>query len=154
MDGLNLSSNITRLRHERKLTQEELADFVGVTKASVSKWENAQSMPDILLLPQLAAFFDVTIDELVGYEPQLSDKQIRHLYAQLTKDLATRPLHEALGRVRSLAHRYYSCYPIGIILCWRRVRGRAGRSWRRQSHGATGSWRIAQMWACAVMQRP
>lgn len=121
MDGLNLSSNITRLRHERKLTQEELADFVGVTKASVSKWENAQSMPDILLLPQLAAFFDVTIDELVGYEPQLSDKQIRHLYAQLTKDLAARPLHEALGRVRSLAHRYYSCYPFLlqlVVLYW------------------------------------
>ena len=39
MDKLNLSENIIRLRHEKKLTQEELADFMGVTKASVSKWE-------------------------------------------------------------------------------------------------------------------
>lgn len=72
MDELNLSENIVRLRHKKKLTQEGLADFLGVTKASVSKWENAQSMPDILLLPRLAAFFDVTIDELVGYKAQLS----------------------------------------------------------------------------------
>lgn len=60
MNALNLAENIIRLRHDKKITQEQLADFVGVTKASVSKWETKQSMPDILLLPQLAAFFDVT----------------------------------------------------------------------------------------------
>ena len=65
MNALKLSDNIARLRRERKLTQEELADFLGVTKASVSKWENHQSTPDILLLPQLASFFDVTVDELL-----------------------------------------------------------------------------------------
>lgn len=47
MERLNLSDNIIRLRRERKITQEELADFLGVTKASVSKWENAQSVPDV-----------------------------------------------------------------------------------------------------------
>ena len=76
MERLNLSDNIIRLRRERKITQEELADFLGVTKASVSKWENAQSVPDILLLLQLAAFFDITIDELIGYDPQLTREQI------------------------------------------------------------------------------
>lgn len=39
MNTLNFSENIARLRHEKKITQEQLADFVGVTKASVSKWE-------------------------------------------------------------------------------------------------------------------
>ena len=72
MNALNISENIIRLRHERKLTQEQLAGFIGVTKASVSKWETGQSTPDIAILPQLAAFFDVTIDELIGYKPQYS----------------------------------------------------------------------------------
>ena len=67
MNELHLANNLVRLRRERKVTQEELADFIGVTKASVSKWENRQSTPDILLLPQLAAFFGVTVDELLGY---------------------------------------------------------------------------------------
>ena len=62
-DIFNLWDNIARLRRERKITQEELADFLGVTKAAVSKWENRQTTPDILLLPQLASFFEVTIDE-------------------------------------------------------------------------------------------
>ncbi len=47
MDRLNLSDNIIRLRRERRITQEELADFLGVSKAAVSKWENAQSTPDL-----------------------------------------------------------------------------------------------------------
>ena len=49
-----IGENILRLRRERKIRQEELADFVGVTKASVSKWENGQTMPDITLLSLFA----------------------------------------------------------------------------------------------------
>lgn len=116
MNELKLSENITRLRRERKLTQEELADFLGVTKASVSKWENAQSMPDILLLPRLAVFFGVTIDELIGYEAQLSREQIRCCYAELSKDFANLPFEEAAEKVRTMAHRYYSCYPLLLQL--------------------------------------
>ena len=67
MNILNFSENIIKLRHKKGITQEELADFVGVTKASVSKWETKQSLPDIMLLPRLAAYFDVTVDELLGY---------------------------------------------------------------------------------------
>lgn len=94
MNRLNLSDNIIRLRHERKLTQEELAEFMGVTKASVSKWEKGVNTPDLLLLPQLAAYFDVTIDELIGYEAQLSGEQIRRQYAELDKDFAVCPFED------------------------------------------------------------
>ncbi|MDE6168192.1 MAG: helix-turn-helix domain-containing protein, partial [Acetatifactor sp.] len=85
---INLSNNIIRLRRQRKLTQETLAEFMGVTKASVSKWETGQIIPDIFLLAQMAAFFDGTIDELVGYEARLSGEQIRRKYAELSKDFA------------------------------------------------------------------
>ena len=98
MDKLNLSENIIRLRHEKKLTQEELADFMGVTKASVSKWEKGIHMPDLMLLPQLATYFDVTVDELIGYEAQLSAEQIRRLYGELTKDFSCLPLADVLEK--------------------------------------------------------
>lgn len=65
--SLNVSSYIRQKRKELNLTQEELADKLGVTKASVSKWELAQSYPDINLLPNIAELFDCTIDELLGY---------------------------------------------------------------------------------------
>lgn len=48
------------------LTQEELAERVGVSTQAVSKWEQQLSCPDILLLPELAKIFGITIDELFG----------------------------------------------------------------------------------------
>lgn len=121
MNKLNLSDNIIRLRHEKKLTQEELAVFLGVTKASVSKWEKGIHAPDILLLPQLAAFFDVTVDELIGYKSQLTKEQIRRQYAELSSDFANLPFEDALEHVRAAARRYYACYPMLLqlsILYW------------------------------------
>ena len=109
---INLADNLVRLRRERKMTQEELADFIGVTKASVSKWENRQSMPDILLLPQLAVFFDVTVDELLGYETSLSREQIRLIYQEMSSAFAKLPFRDAFDKLRAYTHRYYSCYPL------------------------------------------
>lgn len=117
MNFLNFSDNIIRLRHERKITQESLAEFVGVTKASVSKWETKQSLPDILLLPQLAAFFDVTIDELLGYEPQLSREQIQKIYHELAAAFAEDSFEEAMEQSREYVKRYYSCYPFLFHVC-------------------------------------
>ena len=117
MNTLNISENIIRLRREKKVTQEELADFVGVTKASVSKWENKQSMPDILLLPQLAAFFDVTIDELVGYQPQLSPEQMQKIYQELAAEFAAGSFDETIEKSRNLVKQYYSCYPFLLQVC-------------------------------------
>lgn len=88
MHGLNIAENIIRLCHDRKITQKDLADFIGVTKASVSKWESGRSIPDVLLLPRIAAFFDVTVDELMGYEAKLSREQIQKIYSDLCKGFA------------------------------------------------------------------
>lgn len=117
MNQLHLSENIIRLRRERKLTQEELADFIGVTKAAVSKWENGLTTPDILLLPRLACFFDVTIDQLMGYEAQFSTEQIRRCYMEFCRDFAELPFTEVWEKTGEMARRYYSCYPLLLQLC-------------------------------------
>ncbi|MBR3764564.1 MAG: helix-turn-helix transcriptional regulator [Clostridia bacterium] len=57
---------ISRLRKEHNMTQMQLADALGVTFQAVSNWERGHSMPDISKLPELAALFDTTIDELLG----------------------------------------------------------------------------------------
>lgn len=62
----NINTQITKLRKKMNITQEELARAVGVTNQSVSKWESGICCPDIQLLPVLAKFFGVTIDELMG----------------------------------------------------------------------------------------
>lgn len=69
-----LARNISIYRKERGLTQEELAQILGLSSQAVSKWENAQTMPDISLLPQLSRTLEVSIDKLLGYVSQ--DKPI------------------------------------------------------------------------------
>lgn len=61
---MNLSNKIKQLRYKASLTQEELADKLGLSPQAVSKWENAAAMPDNTLLPFLAEIFGVSIDEL------------------------------------------------------------------------------------------
>jgi transcriptional regulator with XRE-family HTH domain len=61
-----IAKNITELRKKSEHTQEQLAEKLGVTFQAVSKWENNQSCPDIMLLPKLAYIFGVSIDTLFG----------------------------------------------------------------------------------------
>ena len=65
---MKLGLTISKLRKEKGMTQEELAEKVNVSAQAVSKWENDISMPDISVLPVLAEIFDVSIDELLARE--------------------------------------------------------------------------------------
>ena len=71
-----LGENIKRLRREKELTQEMLADFLGVTFQSVSNWERGESYPDITVLPEIASFFRVSVDELLGMNKNEAQKKI------------------------------------------------------------------------------
>ncbi|REC31636.1 transcriptional regulator [Enterococcus pseudoavium] len=108
---MNIGPIILEKRKEKKVTQQELANFIGVSKASVSKWETGQTYPDITLLPILAAYFDITIDALLTYEPQLDNHEIQRIYGMLKEFLETKSSEEVLATIRSFVRRYYSCYP-------------------------------------------
>lgn len=64
---LNLGTKIRELRQRDGRTQEALADALGVTSQAVSRWEADKSYPDMELVPAIANFFGITIDELFGY---------------------------------------------------------------------------------------
>lgn len=62
----SIGEKIAELRRDRKMTQEGLANMIGVSAQSISKWENNVTMPDIVLLPIIADIFEVTVDELLS----------------------------------------------------------------------------------------
>lgn len=112
MKEINISAVLSVKRKEKGITQEQLAHYMGVSKASVSKWETGQSYPDITFLPQLAAYFDITIDELIDYHPQMTKEDIKILYHRLAEDFAKKDIEEVLVECRELIRKYYSCYPL------------------------------------------
>ena len=64
---LNLGAKIRELRHRDGRTQEAVAEALGVTSQAVSRWESGGSYPDMEIMPSIANYFGVTIDELFGY---------------------------------------------------------------------------------------
>ena len=74
--NIYFSENIKRLRKQRDLTQEALADFLGVSFQAVSKWERGESYPDIEMLPEIAVHFGVSVDELLGVNRAENEKEI------------------------------------------------------------------------------
>ena len=74
--NIKLAENLQLLRKQKGVTQEELAEIFGVSSQSISKWELGINCPDITLLPKLAEYYKVSIDELLGYKPLSSINSI------------------------------------------------------------------------------
>lgn len=83
-----IGSRIAKLRKERGMKQDQLAEALGVSPQAVSKWENDQSCPDIALLPQLAKLLHVSVDVLLSgeetapaavYLPETERKEIKDM---------------------------------------------------------------------------
>ena len=78
---LLIGKKIKQLRRERNLTQEELADHLGISFQSISKWERGDGYPDITMLPTLSNYFKVSVDELLG----VSELEMREKYIKINK---------------------------------------------------------------------
>ena len=63
-----LPANLKKYRIQKELSQEDVAEFLGITAQSVSKWERGESYPDITLLPALANIFETSVDLLLGMD--------------------------------------------------------------------------------------
>ena len=63
-------------------------------------------------MPQLASYFDISVDELIGYQPQMEKEDIQKLYIRLSKDFSVLPFDEVLAECLEIIKKYYSCYPL------------------------------------------
>lgn len=112
MQNFQFSSIFVQRRKEMGVTQQQVAEYVGVSKAAVSKWEQGSSYPDITLLPKLATYFNISIDALLGYEPQMTKENIQKLYAQLAKKFSEQPFEQVQLEIEELLSEYYACFPL------------------------------------------
>ena len=77
---MNVGQKIKELRQENGLTQEDLAEQLGVSFQAISRWENGTTYPDITLLPIIANMFDVTIDYLLDMESLKKDEELKKIF--------------------------------------------------------------------------
>ncbi len=77
--NIQIGSKIKDLRLKKGVTQDGLAEILGVTSQAVSKWENDNTYPDILLLPKLAIYFGVSIDELFALTDEAHIERIQNM---------------------------------------------------------------------------
>lgn len=110
MNELKLGKILITNRHKNGMTQDQLANYIGVSKSSVSKWETGFSYPDIVLLPQIATLFNITVDQLMGYEPQMSDETIARFYHHMAEEFASKP-QKTLDECEETIKKYYACFP-------------------------------------------
>lgn len=68
--------NLKNLRKKKEMTQETLAEFLGVSFQTISKWERGETYPDITMLPILSSFFNVSIDDLIGVDKTQKEQKI------------------------------------------------------------------------------
>lgn len=76
---IKVGSKIKELRKKQRITQEQLAEKIGVSFQAVSKWENNIALPDITLIPALANYFEVSTDEILCYNSAEKENEIRQL---------------------------------------------------------------------------
>ena len=77
--NIKIGEKIKLLRKQKNISQEVLAQYLGVSFQSVSKWENEATMPDITLVPAIASFFGISTDELFDFNLMEIEQKVEHI---------------------------------------------------------------------------
>lgn len=102
---MKLSENIKTIRKAKGLRQEQLAEAMGVSTASVSKWETGQTAPELTVLADLADFFEVSIDTLIGH--QVTGNRMNTMLAEMEQF----ENDDDYEKAREIAEKLLQCYP-------------------------------------------
>ena len=99
---LTLAQNIRSYRKQRKMTQEQLSEVLGVTVGAVHKWESGLSVPELPMIVEMADFFDVSVDVLLGH--RMKDNSVQSIcerlyeYCRTLDPVALSEAEKALGK--------------------------------------------------------
>ncbi len=107
-----LGKKIARLRKEQKVTQAQLAEYLMVQPQTVSRWEVEGGVPDVTLLPHIAVFFGITLDELFGMTDMEQIDQLVYKYSVLRDERSfeevMRSIESAIGSIAEQLHTAHS----------------------------------------------
>lgn len=106
MSKIEIGKKINQLRKDKGITQEQLAQYCNVSNVAVSKWENRSNFPDISTLPIIARLFNITIDELLNFEPTLCRDDVMKFLNECIQKFQTESYQEAFQHCQTLVRTY------------------------------------------------
>ena len=124
---MEIGSIIRKYRKEAGLTQEEMANRLGVTAPAVNKWENGNTKPDIDLLAPIARLFNISLDTLLSFREELSDAEIEEIIQKMDKMFQEDGYEKTFEWVLGIIEEYPNCnmliWQAAVMLDARRMTG-------------------------------
>ena len=114
----NFSNNFKSMRKKRNLTQEQIAETLGVSCQAVSKWETNSSYPDISLLPIIADYFGVSVDYLIGHDTSKRFEEIDNICTFADDLFAENRYMEAISILREMLIKHPGNEKLMYKLAW------------------------------------
>lgn len=103
--NIRMGEKIRSLRKQKNVSQEILAQYLGISFQAVSKWENGTAMPDVTMIPALASFFDVSTDELFDFNRMYTEQKVQQACWEIAAYRFTEP-EKAEQDLRNLLKQY------------------------------------------------
>lgn len=121
---MQIGEVIREYRKRKNMTQEEIANRLGVTASAVNKWENGNSQPDIMLLAPIARLLNITLDTLLSFEEELTAEEINSIVYEIDAKLKDETYEEAFQWAKGKIQQYPNCeqliWQMALILdAWR-----------------------------------
>lgn len=123
---MKIGEIIRKYRKEKNLTQEEMANRLGVTAPAVNKWENGNSMPDLTLIAPICRLLDITPDILLSFQEELTVEEISLFIKELNHKLKTEPFAHVFSWAKKKSEQYPNCeqllWQTALVLdAWRKT---------------------------------
>ena len=117
--NLYIGNNIKRLRRQKGITQEKLAERMHVSSTAVSKWERNETLPDISMVLPLASYFGVSTDELLGLDAAKTEEKIQEIIDERNRLCALGKEHEAFDLIVSAYEEFPNDWRIVEEYLWK-----------------------------------
>lgn len=106
---MEIGNVIKNHRKNLGITQEEMANRLGVTAPAVNKWERGNALPDAALLAPIARLLKITTDELLSFRDELTEAEINQYLSQVQADLKSKSFHEVFLAIKKKIEEYPNC---------------------------------------------
>lgn len=106
---MQIGEVIRKYRKEKNMTQEEMANRLGVTAPAVNKWENGNSLPDITLLAPIARLLNISLDTLLAFREELTPEEIRGFILEADERFEKNTYEEVFQWAKGVLEQYPNC---------------------------------------------